>query len=458
MQEILETLILDFHSRCRKGYLPQPIIRQTCLLGSEGKIDAVIGVRRSGKTWYLFQTMHTMHQDGVSWENILYINFEDERLIPIEAKDLHLIEKTFYELYPDKTDEKCFFFFDEIQNVQGWDLYVRRLLDSGRVQLFITGSSAKLLSTEISTSLRGRYLSTVIFPLSFHEFLRFRGQNPLSSHRVNSDIRAAMVNFFKQYLLVGGFPEVQNVSDFDRIKILQEYMQSIMYRDIVERHNIKNLVALRRLISHLINNYAQLFSVNKFYNHLRSQQIKVDKNQLYFMTECLQDAFFMFLVSIHTDSEKARQVNPHKLYLIDPGMVIAGLKKSSPDWGSLLENVVFLELKRQGWRIEYYRTRKGLEVDFLVTDPISRQSALVQVSLNMKDKTTQAREFNAAEAAMTETGIKTCYVITGRESGVTHLENGKLVIIPAWQLAIDARTILFPGTGIEDQRIPLPHF
>ncbi len=431
MSTLLEQLIVDFHERP----LPTPTHREMELPALSGKIDAVIGMRRTGKTWFLFQTMQRYLEQGIPKETMLYLNFDDERLLPMTAAELGQITETYYRLFPEHRDQTCYFFFDEVQNISGWEVWLRRLVDTERVQIAVTGSSAKLLSREIATALRGRSLSTEMFPFSYREALAHEGVEDIPVSRPGAKKRALLENRLRRYLLNGGFPEIQSVTDNHRIRILQEYVDVVILRDIVERYQVSNILPLRTLIRHLLATPATLFSVNKFYNDLKSQGLACGKNTLHDYFEYLKDAYLIYPVSIHSRSERARRVNPRKVYVIDTGLANAFLHRPQSDWGRLLENFVFMELRRQGLDIEYYRTEDGLEVDFITTDQRDSQ-ALYQVSLELRDKQTREREVRALTTAMRETGIEHGTIVSLDTDERIETDAGVIDVIPAWLWAL----------------------
>lgn len=432
METILDRLMAEFHERD----LPTVTKRDARLPWISGKISTVIGMRRSGKTWFTYQVMAQLLSQGYPKEALLYLNFEDERLLPLKTSDLQHIPDTFYRRYPTMKDRVCAFFFDEIQNVPGWEQFVRRLLDTERAHICVTGSSSRLLSREISTSLRGRSLSAEIFPFGFRESLRHAGIENRLRVTPGPRLRAQLQNHFQRYLLNGGFPEVQHYEPIDRIRTLQEYVHTVIYRDLVERYNIGKIEPIKHLIHYLLNSPAALFSVNKFYNHLKSIQIPCRKDSLYTYVGYLDDAFLIFPIQLHSRSEKARKVNPSKIYFVDTGLIQAHSRDTYPQWGHLLENFVFMELRRKGIDIEYYRTTKGKEVDFLVTDTINKKRWLIQVSFTVADEQTRDREVQALSEAMSELGLDRSTIITGNETEKIRLDHGLIEVVPAWQWAL----------------------
>jgi uncharacterized protein len=326
MDELLERIIIDFHER----ELPPLTPREIRLPWLPRKVDSVMGMRRSGKTWFLFQVAAERIAQGHSKESVLYLNFEDERLQPLDAQDLHRVLDVFYRLHPALRDEECVFLFDEIQVVPGWERFIRRVVDTENVRICVSGSSAKLLSHEIASSLRGRALATEVFPFSFAEALRHQGLDVPNPRRVGSALRARLENRLRKYLLEGGFPEVQGLDDHLRRRVLQDYVNVVILRDVIERHRVASPVPLRHLTRHILHAPAELLSVNKLYNDFRSRGIAVSKNTLHELLEHLTEAFLVFTVPIHTSSERARQVNPRKVYPVDPGLARSVSTRPSP--------------------------------------------------------------------------------------------------------------------------------
>ena len=352
---------------------------------------------------------------------------------------MHLIPDVYFRRYPYLRDLSCSFFFDEIQNISGWEHFVRRLLDTENVHICITGSSARLLSREIATSLRGRSIATEMFPFNFLEYLDHNGIDTGGNKRPGAKKRALIENRFRSYLLKGGFPEVQGVEDEYRIRILQEYLNVVILRDIVERYGVSNTVPLRYMIKHIINAPASLFSVNKFYNDLKSQGIPCGKNTLHEFLNYLSDTYLFFQVFLHSGSERARMVNPRKIYVIDTGLINACSRNPRPEWGHLLENFVFMGLRRRYETIEYYKSASGREVDFIVTDRHGRKS-LIQVTAEMDEPATRSRELKALEEAMKESGINKSIMVTLNYEEVLKTEAGRIEILPAWLWAMGLKT------------------
>lgn len=434
MREVVEKLIVDFWGRT----LPAVTPRDVTLPWMPGKADAIIGMRRAGKTWLVYQIIQERIASGLPRESILYINFEDERLLPMQASELHEITETFFRLSPGARSGPCALFFDEVQAVPGWERFVRRLIDTEDAHICVTGSSAELLGRELATSLRGRAIATELFPFDFAESLRHAGLEHSWSRRPPAKTRSLLEGRFRAWLVDGGFPEVQGIDPMLRIRVLQDYVDLVILRDVAERHGYSNLAALRGLTRQLLQNPATLVSVHRLYNDLRSQGIATSKATVYEAMDHLTDAFLLFTVPLHTLSERVRAVNPKKVYAIDTGLLRAVSRRPDVQWGHLLENHVFLTLRHGTGVIDYCRTRSGREVDFLVTHRDGARE-LVQVCADLADLATRARELAALTEAMAEWGIGRGTIVTLADEGTVETEAGTVEIVPAWWWSLRPR-------------------
>jgi predicted AAA+ superfamily ATPase len=436
MKTILALLIDDFHER----QLPALTRRSSRIPAVPGKVDVVIGMRRTGKTYFCFQTINDLLAAGTPKENILYLNFEDDRLLDFRVDDFQTILDVYFARYPDHRTVPCYFFFDEIQRIGTWEMFVRRLLDTeNNIRIVLTGSSSKLLSREIATSLRGRSLATEIFPYSFTEFLRAHGIFNSPPTQFGSRTVSRLRKAAGDYLAIGGFPEAQALERHHRIEVLQGYIDSVLLRDIIERHSVSNVVALKHLVSHIMNTPGGRFSVNKFYNSLKSMSVRCTKNNLYEYLDHLMDAYLFYRVPIHTRSEKSRMLNPAKVYTIDTGLLNAILFRNAANQGPLLETLVFMHLRRHGFTMEYVATKDGFETDFLARHPLTGERLLTQACFDMADTKTFNREVRGLQSAMQELSIGSGTIVTWDNE--TELE-GNITVIPAWKWLLAA-----PGTG-----------
>lgn len=360
------------------------------------KITAVVGMRRAGKTMFVHQIQRERVAEGMDRERLPYINFEDERLAGLTAEHLHPLVEEYYRRFPGfRGRETVFWCFDEIQTVPGWESFVRRLLDSEQVQLFVTGSSAALLSREIATALRGRAWEVLIHPFSFEEALRHNGQPlPEQPDFLNGPSRSSLERGFLDYLVAGGFPEAQGLDTATRYQLLRDYVDVAMLRDVVERHAVSNVVGLRWLVRHLLSNAAGLFSVEKFYGVLKSQGIAISKDTVHQFMGYLQDCFLVRTVWMEAASERQRMVNPRKVYPVDPGLIPVFDRTGHSNTGHALETAVLVELERRKAEVSYVKTPTGFEVDFLARYP-SGEMDLIQVCAEAGAQDTAQRELRA---------------------------------------------------------------
>lgn len=397
----LQILLGEFHEKLKA--LKNLIPREAQFPKAPNKIKVAIGMRRTGKTYFLYEYILHLLTQGINKTTILYINFEDDRLLPIDEKKLAKLIDAFYTLYPENHDRKCYLFFDEIQNVENWPILIRRLHDTKNAEIFLTGSSAKLLSKEIATSLRGRSLSIEIWPYSFHEYMK-ANRISIDQSLYDKKTQDYLKKAFLDYLSDGGFPEIVSYEVDVKQKTLQDYLDIVIFRDIIERHNIKNPTLIKYMILSMIHNVGKPFAVNKFYNDLKSQGYQVGKDILYEYVDHIEDAYLAFSVPLYDRSIRRIQSNPKKLYAIDPGMVRALTLDYEHDLGRLFENIVFLDLKRQGCKTSYYLTSERHEIDFLARTGRG-QKKFFQVAWDMSDPKTLEREERALEKGMKELKI-----------------------------------------------------
>ncbi len=400
--EILEVLLGEFYDRIKR--FDGIVKREARFPDVPSKVKVAIGMRRVGKTTFLYQQILELLQSGVDRTAILYLNFEDDRLMLFDGQKIAQLVDAFYALYPQNHDRQCYLFFDEIQNVDNWTLVIRRLHDTKQAQIYLTGSSAKLLSKEIATGLRGRSLPTEIWPYSFQEFAKAK-KMPLQEGLYDQKTRDLRRQLFQDYLSVGGFPEVIEFTPDTHQRTLQEYLDVVIFRDIIERHRIKNSAVIKTMILSMIHNVGRPFSVNKFYNELKTRGFQIGKDTLYEYADYIEDVYLAFFVPLYTPSVRKMQAHPKKLYAIDPGMVRALTLDYEHDLGRLFENVVFLELKRLGCTVFSYLTLQRHEVDFLVEWGRGGRK-LFQVVWDMQDEKTMQREVGALEEGKRELKIE----------------------------------------------------
>ncbi len=424
MKNIIKNIISDFHKRQNPKY----ISRKQIIPIDSNKIITIIGARRSGKTYFLYQLMDKL-PPTVERSDIIYINFEDERL-SLKAEDLNLILESYYELYPTKK-KPLYFFFDEIQNIQNWEKFVRRIYDTISKNIFITGSSSKLLSKEIATSLRGRSISYEIYPLMFDEYLKFKDIDAADVSSTKN--KAKIVNAFSQYLYSGGFPETINFNKELRLKTLQSYLDVMIYRDIIERYEVKNPIALKYFIKKSLSNVSNYLSVNKLFNELKSAGIKISKDSIYEFINYANDCYLFFLVNIYSESINVQNTNDKKLYCIDNGLANLVSFRFSEDKGRLLENIVNLHLKRMGYEVFYFYNKR--ECDFVIQEGMKIRK-VIQVTYELNSNNRE-REFQGLLEAMKYFKLKNGIILTNDHEEVMDIDGFKIVITPAWKWALE---------------------
>jgi len=390
------------------------------------RVISIIGPRRAGKTFLMFQIIKKLLEKKVEKNRILYVNFESDLLVGTELSDLRGLIEIFYEIYPDNKNQKVYLFLDEVQNVPNWEKFVRAVLDGENAQVFISGSSSKLLSKEIATSLRGRTLSYNVYPFSFKEFLK--AKNFKMEKYLSSSQKAKLLNLLRKYM-DGSYPEVVFFEE-GKEKILTEILDVTIYRDIVERFKVKNIKVLKLLLKSLVS--STYFSVHKFYNYLKSLGIKVSKNTIYNYVTYFSDSLVLYTLRKYSRSYKETEQTIPKIYFVDNGLlVVNGVESLS----RLMENAVFLELLRRSSTPNgnlFYFSSNNKEVDFVVKKK-GKITQLIQVCYNVEDFNTKERELNALIKASGELKCGDMLVITWDYEGVEKYKNKKIRFLPLWR-------------------------
>ncbi len=392
MERLLLTLEEELDSILKKDFYP----RNITIPDVPSKINVLTGMRRTGKTTILFKHISNLLKNGVARSRVLFINFEDDRLntgTP-SGNIISDIVEFWYSADPARHNELCYLFFDEIQNVRGWEKTVRRLHDTKKVRLYLTGSSAKLLSKEIATELRGRSISTEVWTFDFEEYPDFE-KFPEKMGKATKD---RYLHSFYNYMKTGGFPETIAADNTVAVQILQEYVETVLFRDVMERWELANLPLLKELFKRLLSMPGRLLSVNKLFNELKGIGYNLGKNTLYEYISHIEDAYLIFTVPLYSKSVKKSTVNPKKVYAIDTGLLNSVNLFTNEDKGQLFENIVFLALRRRGYRVFYYLTEERYEVDFLAENAQGRK-LLIQACLNTNDPETLKRESRSLELA-----------------------------------------------------------
>lgn len=412
--------------------IPEPTPRSVALPSLPGKANALVGMRRVGKTWRLYQHMRERMAAGVAREQLLYVNLEDDRL-EVDGARLGELLAAWEARYPDVIDRDRWLYLDEVQSVPGWERFVRRVLDERRVHVLVTGSSSKMLSAEIATSLRGRALSTEVLPFSFAEALVHAGERMPTRWPASSRDRARLRQAWQRYAASGGFPEVQGLEASLRRRILRDYVDVAVLRDIIERHDVGQVGALRWMVRRLLANPAGRFTANRLHRDLKSQGLAVGKDTVHELLGYVEDAHLVYTMPLWTASLARRNTNPRKAYPVDPALARTAAFAKPEDVGHHLECFVYLELRRrQVAELGYYETSEGYEVDFCGRGEDGKLQ-LVQVAADLSEPETRARELRALDAAMRERRVKTATLVTLNERGAESQGRRTVEIVPVWE-------------------------
>lgn len=397
------------------------------------KATVIVGMRRAGKTTFLHQIRSARHAAGQPVTRLPYINFEDERLAGIDVSYLAPLLDLYYRQFPDaRSTGVVTWCFDEIQTVPGWERFIRRMLDNERVELFLTGSSAALLSREIATSMRGRAWEVAIHPFAFDEALHHSGVDvPNDASTMTAAARSRLEHAFIEYLRAGGFPEVQGHDESTRRRMLTDYVDVAILRDVVERHGVTNIVGLRWLVRQLLSNAGGKFSVEKFHATLKSLGITISRDTVHQLLAHLQDCFLVRTVWIEAESERKRMVNPRKSYPIDSGLIPLFDRTRRANIGHALETMVLIELERRRCDVTYLRTEDGYEVDFFVRMP-SGERELIQVCADASSHETAEREIRAMQSAANQYPDAQCRLLTLTMSGLLTQQHDGIIAEPAY--------------------------
>ncbi|MBU1045808.1 ATP-binding protein [Patescibacteria group bacterium] len=429
MEKILKTIFYEWKER----KLPQIIRREKnlkeYLQTKPPKIIAITGFRRVGKTYLVFQLIKELLKKK-NREEIVYINFEDER-IPLRTEILTDLLPTVKQTFQKLSE---ILFLDEIQEIPGWSKWIRRIYDQERIKIFVTGSSSKMSSREIPTELRGRCLEIKIFPLSFKEFLKFKDIG-IDFKRVpySENEKAKVFKALEEYLFYGGMPEVVLAPVERKIEILQGYYKTVIRRDISQRFKVKNEEGLKALLLLILNSTS--YSITKLYNTLKSLNYKIGKTTLLNYLSYIENSYFAESVPIFSYKVKNQLQYPRKIYFVDNGFITALSTKFSKDFGRLYENLVFQELKRRtGYQTEifYWKDRTGREVDFVLRDRLKIKK-LIQVCYDINDSTTRDREIKSLLRASKELKCDNLMIINQDIEKVEEMKDKEIKFIPLWK-------------------------
>lgn len=395
------------------------------------KIITVIGARRCGKSTLMELAVNHLLEAGIDRRRVLWLGFDDERFDVMKPSDFDTILEAYMEMYPEIPIRDVYFFFDEIQRIDGWELFVLRLFKSYSKHIFITGSNADMLSTEISTELRGWPLEYKEYPLSFTEYCSFLNV-PHESY-LEQDI-ARLKNTFRDYVQCGGYPEVTLMESVSiKNKILQTYFDTIILRDMMEHYGLTNPERIKYVIKRLMAGITKPASINAIYKDMQSQGRKVTKDELYVIADVACKVFLLHKVTKFDDSFSKETSALPKYYCIDNGLRQSVLLPRSDDRGKLLENAVYLHLLRNqeaDQKICYFSDKH--ECDFIVQQGTEVKS-LVQVSWDIRDEETRKRELDGLEEANKRTHCQNLVIVTFEDEEAIETSYGTVQVVPAWK-------------------------
>ena len=426
-KEVIKSLIA-----IKQSEIPFDIIgRDISLPINRKKIITVPGVRRCGKSTMMEIAINELILSGVSTDRILWLGFDDERLKNMTSDELDNVIVSYMEMYPDIPIKDVYMFFDEIQLIKDWEYFVLRVYKSYCKNIYVCGSNATMLSTELSSALRGYPLEYETYPLSFNEYCRFKG---IPTKGFLEQDKARLRTVFEAYNMESAFPEiVLTTSKSEQIKLLQGYFDTMLLKDLVEHYRISNIGVVRYFIKRIMANLTKPTSINAIYKDIKSQGLKVSKDDLYLWANYICDIFMFIRISRYDRSLIKEQKALDKYYCIDNGLRNAVLIPQSNDNGKSLENTVLLQLHRIKQpldKITYYQGDK--ECDFVLQRNES-VIQLIQVTWEMTDENTRAREVNGILEASQATGCNNLFIITKEEENIIETGGKQIHVMPAWK-------------------------
>ena len=416
----------------KQSEIPFDVIgRDIALPINRKKIITIPGVRRCGKSTLMEIAINELVESGVSVERILWLGFDDERLKNMTSDELDDVIVSYMEMYPDIPIKEVYMFFDEIQLIKDWEYFVLRVYKSYCKNIFVCGSNATMLSTELSSALRGYPLEYETYPLSFNEYCRFKG---IPTKGFLEQDKARLRTAFEAYNMESAFPEiVLTSSKLEQTKLLQGYFDTMLLKDLVEHYRISNIGVVRYFVKRIMANLTKPTSINAIYKDIKSQGLKVSKDDLYLWANYICDIFMFIRISRYDRSLVKEQKSLDKYYCIDNGLRGAVLIPQSNDNGKGLENIVLLQLnriKQPSDKITYYQGDK--ECDF-VHQRNESVILLIQVTWDMTDESTRAREISGILEASQVTGCDNLLIITKEEECMIEIEGKRIQVLPAWK-------------------------
>lgn len=405
--------------------------------------QVIVGTRRCGKTFRLYQEMHDIIAAGYDAKSILYFNFEDERLKPYSTELLADVIDTFFALRPKAKTDGCFLFFDEIQEVPDWGLFLRRVIDSTKATVYVTGSSSKMLSAELKSEFRGRSLSREMFPMDFSEYVRFAtGKRYGALSGFSASDQAILRNSLKSYLLRGGFIAPLSLPAPDATMLLQDYAYRTVALDVIERYNVRSPQVASAFLSRCLASSGRELSINKIAGDFKARHVSTSRETLANLLAYYEEAYLLFPLGELTRSLSSNPRSSSKVYAVDPGMFAAFAPAATKELGQRLETAVFDSLRgsmgsaRSGAlaRLLFEENGKKHEVDFAFGDALLGDAyELIQVSVSIDEPKTRMREVSALESGMRKFGLSESTIVTMDAEERIETESGVVNVVPAWK-------------------------
>ena len=412
--------------------------REAKLIGMDGMATVIVGARRIGKTSLMKHYAKSLIDNGLSPEHICYLSFFTAAELDFPFS---LIEDAYYGLYPELTkDKNVWFFLDEVQGIKNWGGGVAHLMEAHPCRIIITGSSAKMLSTDIADELRGRSISQRLFPLSFSEFLDFNGI-PYERKEVYSDNERNMLSKqFRLYMHRSSYPQLYANDDSELRKIvLNSYFDLTFSRDLIDRYDISKSAMLRYLMRRIVKNSGSPYTIRKLVNVLESAGFRTSIPLVSSYLDMLEDTCFVKEVTIY-GTEKVKDRNPRKMYTADHQMATL-FREFESSLRIILEHIVLSSILRYSKLNPcYYRSKNDREVDFILSDDDAMPHKLIQVTDDLN--TSREREVRALQQAMDETGLCSAIIVSMDSRETIDTQNGSIEVIPAWDFALNAPSIL----------------
>lgn len=416
----------------RQNEIPFDVIERDLRLPiNRKKIITVPGVRRCGKSTMMEIAINNLMHEGVPKENILWLGFDDERLINMSSNELDNVIIAYMEMFPNIQIKDVHMFFDEIQLIKDWEYFVLRVYKSYCKNIYVCGSNATMLSTELVSALRGYPLEYEIYPLSFNEYCRFKG---ISTDSYLEQDKARLKTAFEDFIHASAFPEVVlATSKSEQLKLLHGYFDTMILRDLTEHYRISNTSVVRYLIKRIMDNLTKPTSINAVYNDIKSQGLKVSKDDLYLWADYACRIFMFIRIPKYSRSVGKERKSLDKYYCIDNGLRAAVLMPQSNDHGKYLENTILLQLKRNllpSDKISYYQGHT--ECDFVLQRE-DRVVQLIQATWSITDAETREREIKGLLEASSATDCDNLLILTHDEEDILTKDGKQILVVPTWK-------------------------